>query len=368
MSLNRRRPPASVCIIRLSAIGDVCHTLPVVRTLQAAWPQTRFTWIIGKTEASLLAGMPDVELVVLDKARGLPGLLELRRMLARRRFDLLLHMHASMRANLASLCVQAGARLGFDRARASDLQWLFTNERIAARTHEHVMDGLFGFADAVGVIGRVLEWNIPLTKSDRAFAGEHISEHSLIVSPCSSEMRGRYRNFRNWSAENYAAAIDYAAERYGLETLLTGGGSVVELEYGNRIETLARVRPQNLIGATTLKQLLALLERASVLICPDSGPAHMATSTGTPVIGLYGTTNPDRAGPYMSREWVVNRYPEAVAREFGKGVNELPWGVRVRKPFAMQLIQVQDVTGKLDRLMQMQGVRPLPEAARVTNP
>ncbi|CAN5342892.1 glycosyltransferase family 9 protein [soil metagenome] len=353
MRPTEQRPPASVCVLRLSALGDVCHTLPVVRTLQKAWPDTRFTWIIGGPAASLLAGVSGIGLVVLAREQGLAGPRGLRRILEGRNFDLLLHMHASMRANLTSLCVRAQRRIGFDRARAGDLQWLFTNERIPARERQHVMDGLFGFAEVLGIKTRAIEWDIPVPDSDRGFAEHCIpeGERVMIVSPCSSEMRGRYRNFRNWSAENYAAVIDYAARRHGLQPLLTGGGSALERDYGAQIESLASARPQNLIGATTLKQLLALLERATVLLCPDSGPAHMATACGTPVIGLYGTTNPDRAGPYLSREWVVNRYPEAVAREFGKPVDELPWGVRVRKPFAMDLIEVDDVTSRLDALL-----------------
>jgi heptosyltransferase I len=345
--------PDSVCIIRLSAIGDVCHTLPVLRTLQAAWPKTHFAWVIGRTESTLLAGIRDIELVVLEKSRGRAGLSDLRRVLAGRRFDLLLHMHASMRANLASLAVRAETRLGFDRERASDLQWLFTNRQIEAKDRQHVMDGLFGFAEALGVSERRMEWNIPLAGADREFAERYAPSGGpvLIVSPCSSEMRGRQRNFRNWSPERYAAVIDHAATRHGIPTLLTGGRSTLELEYGMRISELTDHPPENLIGATTLKQLLALLERATVLICPDSGPAHMATTVGTPVIGLYAVTNPDRAAPYLSREWLVNRYPEAVEQFFGKGVDELPWGVRVRRPFAMQLIEVEDVTSRLDALL-----------------
>ena len=345
--------PESVCIVRLSAIGDVCHTLPVVRTLQAAWPKTSFTWVIGRAEASLLAGIRDIELVVLEKSRGRAGLSDLRRVLAGRRFELLLHMHASMRANLASLAVHAETRLGFDRERASDLQWLFTNRQIEAKDRQHVMDALFGFAEALGVTDRRLEWNIPLGAADREFADRYVPAGGpvLILSPCSSEMRGRQRNFRNWSPERYAAVIDHAAARHGMPTLLTGGRSTLELEYGMRICELTERAPGNLIGATTLKQLLALLERATVLICPDSGPAHMATTVGTPVIGLYAVTNPERAAPYLSREWLVNKYPEAVEQFFGKSVEELPWGVRVRRPFAMQLIEIEDVTSRLDALL-----------------
>ena len=118
----RDRPPQDVCILRLSAIGDTCHALPVVRTLQRAWPRARFTWVIGGVEASLMAGIDGVELVVLDKAAGARGFLELRRRLAGRHFDLLLMMHASLRANLASLLVRARVRLGFDRERARECQ------------------------------------------------------------------------------------------------------------------------------------------------------------------------------------------------------------------------------------------------------
>src|SRR5512145_1578784 len=118
----------SVCVIRLSAIGDCCHTLPVIRTLQAAWPGTRITWIIGRTEFGLLEGASGIEFITFDKRTPWASLASVRRQLASRRFPLLLHMHASMRANLVSRVVRADRRLGFDRARARDYQWLFTNE------------------------------------------------------------------------------------------------------------------------------------------------------------------------------------------------------------------------------------------------
>jgi heptosyltransferase I len=133
--------------------------------------------------------------------------------------------------------------------------------------------------------------------------------------------------------------------------LLTGGRTPLEAEYGERIVAGARHAPVNLIGKTTLKQLLALIARATAVVCPDSGPAHMATTVGTPVIGLYATTNRWRAGPYLSQEWVVDKYPEALMRELGKRVDELPWGTRVRSADAMDLIEVGDVTAKLDALM-----------------
>jgi heptosyltransferase I len=342
--------PRNACIIRLSAIGDCCHTLPVVRTIQAAWPATQLTWIMGKVERSLLGDIAGIEFITFDKSKGSGAYVDLRRALRGRTFDLLLHMHPSMRANLASLCVRAPLRLGLDRARAKDWQWIFTNRRIPPRERRHVMDVWFEFAEALGLHTRVLRWDIPVSEDDRRYAAEIIdpARPALVISPCSN---ARFRNFRNWIAERYSAVVDHAVERHGMQVLLTGGRTPIESEYGARIVGGARHPPRNLIGQTTLKQLLALIARATAVICPDSGPAHMATTVGTPVIGLYATTNRWRAGPYLSQEWVVDKYPEALRKEMGKSVDEVPWGTRVRDPDAMLLIGVDDVTGRLDELM-----------------
>ena len=344
-------PPSSVCILRLSAVGDVCHTLPVLRTLQTAWPETRFTWIIGKLEATLVGDIPGIEFIIFDKSKGLRAYRELRHALRGRQFGLLLHMQMSLRASLASaLAVRSPVKLGFDRERAHDWQWLFTNRRIPYIPRQHVMDSLFGFAEACGVTQRVLRWDIPIPATAQSFAREHIPNGvpTLIISPCAN---ARFRNFRNWRAERYAAVADYAAQKHGLRVILTGGPSEVERDYGAHIESAAHIKPLNLIGRTNLKQLLALLQRAMALITPDSGPAHMGTATGTPIIGLYASTNPDRAAPYLSRHWCVNRYPEAMRKFNHQDAETAPWGTRVRDPQAMDLVTVSDVTEKLNELL-----------------
>ena len=152
---------------------------------------------------------------------------------------------------------------------------------------------------------------------------------------------------------------DDAATRYGAQVLLTGGNTAIEASYGRDIAATAQCRPTNLIGNTTLKQLVAILQRASVVLCPDSGPAHMATAVGTPVVGLYATSNRHRTGPYFSQHLVVDKYPEAVAREFGRPVDTLRWGQRVRDPAAMSLITVADVAAKLDAAFAERGLLPV---------
>src|SRR5688572_14522254 len=263
MSLPFAQPPASLCIVRLSAIGDTCHTVPVVRALQDAWPRTAIVWIIGKTEHSLLRGLEGVEFVVLDKALGLRGYLAVRRALARRRFDALLHMHASARANMVSLLVRSPLRIGFDRARARDQQWLFTNHKLPARRERHVMDGLFEFAELIGVAPGRPRWDLPIGPEDAAAVAPYFvnGRPTLVISPCTGQ---RFRNYRNWRVDCYAEVADYAATRYGAQVLLTGGITAIEQSYGRDISTLAgRAQPTNLIGKTTLKQLVAILRQAS---------------------------------------------------------------------------------------------------------
>ncbi len=297
---------------------------------------------------------------MLDKSLGWGGYGAVRRALGGRRFDALLHMHASARANLVSLVVASPLRIGFDRARARDYQWLFCNKHLEPKPRA----ARNGWALRVrradrrpAAAGADLE-HPGRAPSDEAFAAAQIpaGTPALVISPCTGQ---RFRNYRNWRVDWYAEIADYAETRYGARVLLTGGTTEIERTYGRGILELCKSRPTNLIGQTSLKQLLAILKRSSVVLCPDSGPAHMATSVRTPVVGLYATSNRLRTGPYFSQHLVVDKYPEAVDREFHRPVNELRWGQRVRDPEAMSLITVADVTRKLDMAFAERGIAPL---------
>ncbi|MGA7965400.1 MAG: glycosyltransferase family 9 protein [Gammaproteobacteria bacterium] len=342
-------PPRRVCILRLSAVGDVCHTLPVVQTLRHAWPETHFSWIIGKLEADLIGDVPGIEFITFDKTAGWRAYRDLHQRLRNAPFELLLHMQMSLRSSLASRCLRAPIRLGFDRERAHDYQWLFTTHQIPHIPREHVMDSFFGFARTLGISEQRLEWNIPIPAQAEARAREVIPDDTptLLISPCAN---ARFRNWRNWPYERYAPVIEYAVRELGWQVIVTGGPSAAEAEAAATIETTSSVPTVNLQGKTTLKELLALIARTRVLLSPDSGPIHMATAVGTPVIGLYATTNPDRAGPYLSQQWRIDRYPDAVRKFLGKTVEEVPWGTRVRDPGATALISSEEVIVMLARL------------------
>jgi heptosyltransferase I len=345
--------PSTVCILRLSAIGDTCHVLPVVRTLQQAWPETRFTWVIGRVEAKLLGHIPEIEFIVLDKRSTLRAYRSLRTAMRGRKFDVLMHMQVSLRASLLSTVIPAGIKLGFDRRRARELQWLFTTHRIHPAERQHVMDSLFGFAEKFGVYEKLLRWDIPIPASAQTYALGLIPAgvQTLIISPCSSH------RLRNWRAEYYAQVADYAVGSLGMRVILCGGPSESERRMGEAIIGHMTQRCENAIGKDTLLEFLATLQRATVLLSPDSGPAHMASAVGTPVIGLYAATNPARSGPYLSRQWCVDKYELAAQRMLGTDAAKLPWTTKIERPGVMDLITPEDVTRKLHAVLLAQARR-----------
>ena len=339
-------PPRSICLLRLSAMGDVAHMVPVVRTIQKYWPETALTWIIGKSEARLVHGIPDIEFIEFDKTSLLGSFRSVARRIRHRRFDVLLCPQVSLRANVISTLVRADLKLGYDKARAKDLHSLFVRRHVPLRPRQHVLDSFFSFVEYIGLRDRDMRWNYDIPDEAYEFAREHLagSRFNVLVSPCSSHP------LRNWSAKRYAAVADHAINALDARVILCGGPSAEERRMGWEIENHMRGKARNLIGKDTLKKFLALLQGADVLISPDSGPAHMAAGVSTPVIGLYAASNPDRSGPYFSRQWCVNKYAVAAQTFRNKSENELKWGTKLEYEGVMDLIAVGDVTSKLDAL------------------
>ena len=355
--------PQSICILRLSAIGDVCHAVAAVQALQRHFPGVPITWIIGKVEAMLLDGLPGVDLVVFDKKLGRKAYSDLAHKLGGKEFDVLLHMQVAFRANVASLFINAKRKIGFNWALAKELHALFMRERIAPQHQPHVLDGFAGFVRHLGVPflqqpGDVPVWQMPITDEHRAWAKAELQKaHAgntdsperalrghLVISPAASKAE------RNWLPERYAALADHAYQQ-GFAVYICGGPTPLERDLAAAIEQHASAPLHNLVGKTNLKQLLALLEQATLVVAPDTGPAHMAVTVGTPVIGLYGHSNPARTGPYLSRDYVVEVYHDELKRQTGKTAAELPWGTRVKGAHIMALISTERVIAMFDRVV-----------------
>ncbi len=338
----------SVCIVRLSALGDVTHMLPVIHTMQTHRPEVKITWVIGKVEHKLLGHLPGVEFIVFDKKKGLKAYHHIRQQLKNRHFDALLLMQVALRASLLGWIVHADRKIGYDRARAKDFHSLFIRERIASTPQQHVVDCFLSFLDNLGICEKEYKWHLPEFPGAGRLAQQVLTPGTprMIISPCSSH------ELRNWHAEGYAALADHAAEQHGMQVIICGGSSPVEYLMADEIIRFCQTsEPVNLVGKDTFGEYLELLRKATVLVTPDSGPMHMAAITDTPVIGLHAASNPLRSGPYKSLEWCVNRYDQASIKYLGKPSDQIRWGTKIEKQGVMDLVKISQVTDRLDVLM-----------------
>lgn len=343
--------PASICLVRLSALGDVVLATALVQTLRERAPDARLTWITSAMTRDLLGELPGIEWIVLPRPMKLRDYLALRRQLRGRRFDVLLAAQASFRANLVHACVPATRRIGFDPRRGRDLHGLFVNERIADRD-EHLAEGFLGFATALGIppAQHVRRLALPLSETDRAAARGLVGAGEYFVcNPAASKPE------RNWRAERYAAVCDHVARTSGWRIVFTGGGSPAEKALTDAVAAKLTVPALNLAGRTNVRQLAAVLADATGLLAPDTGPVHLAAAVGTPVVGLYAVARSALTGPWPRAEFCVDRYAEAARTLLGQ---ENPgWHTRVHDARAMELITVEEVCAAVDRLAAARAAR-----------
>ena len=336
---------SSLCLLRLSALGDVTHVVPLVRTLQAARPDTPIHWIIDKVGHKLLDGLPGVVFHAYDKKTGMAGVKELRTQLPPGRFEALLQMQVAFRANLLSAFIPAERRIGYDRSRSKDLHGLFINERIPDRPGIHVLDAIGSFCEPLGLRQTEVSWDLAVPPSAYEWAAAQWPEDGrpvLMISPCSSHV------MRNWYADRYAAVANHASAR-GWQVVLCGGRSELERSMADAILTQLATPALDLVGRDTLKQLPALLARAALVMTPDSGPMHIANAMGAKVLGLHAASNPHRSGPYSDRRYCVDRYDDAARKYLGKTAADLKWGTKIEFDDVMELITVEDGIAAFER-------------------
>ena len=337
--------PKSICILRLSAIGDVCHAVAAIQAIQKQWPTTQITWIMGKIEAQLLHDLPGVNVIVFDKSTGFSGMRAIWKQLADQNFDALLHMQLALRASVLTLGIKAKYKIGFNRKRAKEAQWLFTNKKIGDTSSTHVLDSFFEFVYFLGIDKTTPSWNIPLSEDDLNFA-KTVTDNDkpiFVISPAAS------KDERNWLSERYAEVADYAVKQ-GFKVILCGSPAPREVKLGDDITRLMNEKANNLIGKTSLKQLTAVIKQAKLLLAPDSGPAHIATTQGVPVIGLYGHSNPNRTRPYLSQKSVISVYEKHVQEQHNKALSELPWSARAKGDHIMADISVKQVIDVFNKI------------------
>lgn len=334
-------PMDRIAIVMMSAVGDSVHVLPVLTALKRARPASKIAWLLQPGPASLVQGHPDVdEIVPFHYGTGLSAYTELRRALANRRFDLALALQVSLKAGLALHFVHAPVKLGFDRARARDLNWLFTTHRIPAGPRRHVQDQYFEFLAHLGVPHAPVTWNLGPYEHERAAQQALVEE---IGAPYAAIVCGTSDPDRDWLPDRWAAVCDALTRDYGLRPVLVGGPSPREQATAAAITAAARTsKPFNALGRGGLRGLVGILDAAALVLSLDTAPMHIAVALGKPVIGLMSQADPKRTGPYgRGLDLVVNAFADAVITP-----DEVIWE---RRRGRMGRISVDDVLERLQR-------------------
>ena len=324
----KKPPPHEICIVMLSALGDAVHVLPIVNALKRTWPETRITWVIQPVPYQLVSNHPAIdEFVVFERKKGLlawQSFQNVAQLLRHRQFDLLLGLQVYLKAGILTGLIKSKVKLGFDRARARDMQWLFTNQQIPQHPPQHVQDQYFEFLHYLGVNPEPITWGLHLSHREKKEQQEFFS---CIGENTCAVVVGTSKHAKNWTAERYAQVLEEVQAKYGLTPVIVGGPSVDERSMADQIIASTQTKIIDTLG-DNVRKLVWIIDGSTLLISPDTGPLHISHALGTPVVGLFGHTNPNRSGPYSRfRELIVNRFEQGPRQRYA-GIRKYQNGMK----------------------------------------
>jgi heptosyltransferase I len=326
-------------IVMMSAVGDAVHVLPVINAVKRHRPETRITWVLQPGPATLVRDHPAVDDIVLfDRSQGWRAFTNVRRELARRPQDVVLGLQVYFKAGIVTALTRAPIKLGFDRARARDLNWLFTTHRIPPHpVGQHVQDQYFEFLQALGIPHDPVTWNLGPWDTERDAQRAFLSR---LERPAASIVVATSKPEKDWPPERWAQVVDALWSEFGLQAVLVGGRSPRELSAERVIMERSAHRPLSELGSG-LRPLVGILDGSALVLAPDTGPLHMSVALDRPVISLMGYTNPKRTGPYR-------RFHDLIIDAYGKPGEDYPISMENR-PGRMKDIRVEHVLEKVER-------------------
>ncbi|MBP7549291.1 MAG: glycosyltransferase family 9 protein [Gemmatimonadaceae bacterium] len=335
-----RVPLDRVCVVMMSAVGDAVHVLPVLTALKRHHPAMHVTWVLQPGPATLVRGHRCVdEILLFDRTKGVQGFLDIRRELSARRFDLVINLQVYFKAGIITGFTQAPVKLGFDRARARDANWLFTTHRIPPHAMQHVQDQYFEFCDWLGVPHEPVTWDLgPWTSQEQHWQREFISRFDRPIAPI---VVATSKPQKDWLPERWAEVSDALYHDFGLQPVLVGARSPREVHAEQVIMSRARTKPYSALGQGGLRGLAGIIAGSVLVLTPDTGPLHMTVALDRPVISLIGYSNPKRVGPYR-------KFGDLMIDAYGEPGEDYPLSMENRLD-RMPRITVQQVLDKVER-------------------
>jgi heptosyltransferase I len=331
-------PLRRVCIVMMSAVGDAVHVLPVINALKRHSPGVHITWLLQPGPATLVRGHRSVdEIILFDRSKGWQAFADVRRALSRRTFDLVINLQVYFKAGIVTAFTRAPVKLGFDRARARDFNWLFTTDKIPRHAVQHVQDQYFEFLTALNVPHEPVVWDLGPWDHERAAQRAMLREFDR---PMASIVVATSKPQKDWLPERWAEVVDALSHDFGLQPLLVGGKSERELHAERVIMERASHKPRSMLGSG-LRNLVSILDGSSLVLAPDTGPLHMSVALDRPTISLMGYTNPKRTGPYR-------KFHDLLIDAYGEPGENYPISMENRHD-RLPRITVRDVLDRVER-------------------
>jgi heptosyltransferase-1 len=294
--MNLPQPPR-ILIVKLTAIGDVVHTLPVACALRDAWPKAHLAWLVEGRAADLLRGHPALDEVIALPRRWYKSPREvwrLRRTLRARQFDLTLDLQGLTKSAVAAWLSGAKSRVGFAGEMARELSGWFNNRRVAISA-AHVVDRYLETLVPLGITAPRIRFDVPRQARDILAVDRmllNLRSHGMfaMINP------GAGWASKRWPPDRFAAVARHLGRRHGMQSVVVWAGG----EEGVWAERIVAESdgPAVLAPDTTLTELAELARRAALFVGSDTGPLHLAAAVGTPCIGLFGPMPAERNGPY----------------------------------------------------------------------
>ena len=302
----------NILIVKLSAIGDVIHTLPSLAELRKLFPDAHITWVVEEAAADLVINHPYLDKVIISKRkswlhdfqngriqRPLREIKSFIKELRARPYDLVIDFHGLLKSALIVFFSGGKRKLGY--ASLQELSGLFYNEKIFEDMNKHAVDRYLDFPGYLGAKKGQAEFVLPSNGETEAKSQLFLHKYNLADKKYIAINPVAYWETKLWDNEKFARLADLIAARLRMNVVFTGS----EKPALDKIISLMDSKAINLGGETSLLDLAYLYKKALLLITTDSGPMHLAAAVGTKVIALFGPTDPQRTGPYGKGHTIV---------------------------------------------------------------
>ncbi|MGH7906694.1 MAG: glycosyltransferase family 9 protein [Candidatus Binataceae bacterium] len=299
-------PPRRVLIILMGSIGDVVRALPLLGRIRRAWPDAHIAWAIEPKSKPIVDGHPWLdEMIVYERGRPWSFPLFLARIRSGR-FDLALDLQRHLKSGVVSRMSGASRRFGFSRANAKELNYRFNNFHIEPQPPlKSKLTQYQAFGEAMGIPPAPIEFGLTPANAERSRALDMLSGRPR---PILAVIMGSSWPSRIYFPEAIAAVIRNLAKPCGtvprLFPVLLGAPDDIAL--ANAITAnLGDTPVLNLVGQTSLRDLVPIFVECAAAFGPDSGPMHIAAAAGCPIVSLWGSTSPERSAPWGFAEYSI---------------------------------------------------------------